>query len=227
MQQRYYDPQIGRFLSVDPVTANSGTGANFNRYWYANNNPYKFTDPDGRLGHVAIGGIVGGLIGGGIELYKQSRTGDYNTKNLLIETGKGAAVGALTAALPGSTSLTFGSSGAKAVVSVGNAVAVGGAGEVGAQVAKGESIDTGKAAVAGLANATGLVAGQAIAAPAKAISTTTVAGSAGVPVKSLSGRTFMVGATPSKATVSEAQQQVLQDTVGESAAALTQERLNK
>jgi RHS repeat-associated protein len=48
MQQRYYDPTIGRFLSVDPVTANSGTGGNFNRYWYANNNPYMFTDPDGR-----------------------------------------------------------------------------------------------------------------------------------------------------------------------------------
>ena len=48
MQQRYYDPAIGRFLSVDPVTANSGTGSNFNRYWYAHNNPYKFTDPDGR-----------------------------------------------------------------------------------------------------------------------------------------------------------------------------------
>ncbi|UHQ25284.1 RHS repeat-associated core domain-containing protein [Lysobacter sp. 5GHs7-4] len=48
MQQRYYDPTLGRFLSVDPVTANSGTGDNFNRYWYANNNPYTFTDPDGR-----------------------------------------------------------------------------------------------------------------------------------------------------------------------------------
>jgi len=48
MQQRYYDPSIGAFLSVDPVTANSGTGANFNRYWYANNSPYRFTDPDGR-----------------------------------------------------------------------------------------------------------------------------------------------------------------------------------
>jgi RHS repeat-associated protein len=49
MQQRYMDPGIGRFLSVDPVTADSGTGANFNRYWYANNNPYSFTDPDGRV----------------------------------------------------------------------------------------------------------------------------------------------------------------------------------
>lgn len=48
MQQRYYDQSIGRFLSVDPVTADSGTGANFNRYKYAANNPYRFIDPDGR-----------------------------------------------------------------------------------------------------------------------------------------------------------------------------------
>ena len=48
MQQRYYDPQIGRFLSVDPVTAYGNPVGAFNRYWYANNNPYKFTDPDGR-----------------------------------------------------------------------------------------------------------------------------------------------------------------------------------
>lgn len=48
MQQRYYDPGVGRFLSVDPVTADSVSGANFNRYWYANNNPYRFKDPDGR-----------------------------------------------------------------------------------------------------------------------------------------------------------------------------------
>ncbi|WP_454831480.1 RHS repeat domain-containing protein [Pseudoxanthomonas wuyuanensis] len=48
MQQRYYDPQLGVFLSVDPVTAYVKPGVNFNRYWYVSNNPYKFTDPDGR-----------------------------------------------------------------------------------------------------------------------------------------------------------------------------------
>ncbi|WP_164885180.1 RHS repeat domain-containing protein [Rubrivivax rivuli] len=48
MQQRYYDPLAGRFLSVDPVTTNSSTGSSFNRYNYAENNPYKFVDPDGR-----------------------------------------------------------------------------------------------------------------------------------------------------------------------------------
>jgi RHS repeat-associated protein len=53
MQQRYYDPQLGRFLSVDPVTPESSTGANFNRYWYANSNPYRYIDPDGRYGQGA------------------------------------------------------------------------------------------------------------------------------------------------------------------------------
>jgi len=46
MQQRYYDAETGRFLSVDPVGV-SNAGGNFNRYWYANNNPYTFVDPDG------------------------------------------------------------------------------------------------------------------------------------------------------------------------------------
>ncbi|MFC3657372.1 RHS repeat domain-containing protein [Xanthomonas hyacinthi] len=48
MQQRYYDSSIERFLSVDPVLADGNTGGNFNRYRYAANNPYRFTDPDGR-----------------------------------------------------------------------------------------------------------------------------------------------------------------------------------
>lgn len=41
MQQRYYDPAIGAFLSVDPVTAyGNGDWQFFNRYAYAFNNPY-------------------------------------------------------------------------------------------------------------------------------------------------------------------------------------------
>jgi RHS repeat-associated protein len=47
MQQRYFDPIAGVFLSVDPVAARS-MGDNFHRYWYANNNPYRYVDPDGR-----------------------------------------------------------------------------------------------------------------------------------------------------------------------------------
>jgi len=48
MQQRYYDPSLGVFLSVDPINGLQNPVAQFNRYRYANGNPYRFTDPDGR-----------------------------------------------------------------------------------------------------------------------------------------------------------------------------------
>ncbi|MCL1145356.1 hypothetical protein L2747_04905 [Shewanella marinintestina] len=45
MQARYYDPLIGRFYSNDPLSFRDVHS--FNRYAYANNNPYKYTDPTG------------------------------------------------------------------------------------------------------------------------------------------------------------------------------------
>jgi RHS repeat-associated protein len=56
MQQRYYDSEVGRFLSTDPVQADGG-GGSFNRYAYANDNPYRYTDPDGRDVTEFIGGL--------------------------------------------------------------------------------------------------------------------------------------------------------------------------
>jgi RHS repeat-associated protein len=47
-QQRFLDPNTGRFLSSDPSPVNTASAANFNRYAYGNNNPYKFIDPNGR-----------------------------------------------------------------------------------------------------------------------------------------------------------------------------------
>jgi RHS repeat-associated protein len=58
MQQRYYDQSIGRFLSIDPVSAEASTGEHFNRYWYADGNPYKYTDPDGRAVKAIAAAVV-------------------------------------------------------------------------------------------------------------------------------------------------------------------------
>ncbi len=47
MGARYYDPLIGRFMGVDPKGVDPENIYSFNRYAYANNNPYKYVDPDG------------------------------------------------------------------------------------------------------------------------------------------------------------------------------------
>jgi RHS repeat-associated protein len=46
-QGRVYDPSIARFVSPDPLTANSLSSQGFNRYTYANNSPLTFVDPTG------------------------------------------------------------------------------------------------------------------------------------------------------------------------------------
>jgi len=48
MGARYYDPVLGRFLGVDPEAVSPENLHSFNRYAYANNNPYRYIDPDGR-----------------------------------------------------------------------------------------------------------------------------------------------------------------------------------
>jgi RHS repeat-associated protein len=65
MGARHYDPLIGRFLSIDPSGFSESNPHSFNRYAYANNNPLKFTDPDGRFAQaIAVGGAI--LVGGAI-----------------------------------------------------------------------------------------------------------------------------------------------------------------
>ncbi|MEW6991932.1 RHS repeat-associated core domain-containing protein [Colwelliaceae bacterium 6441] len=59
MQARYYEPVIGRFYSNDPVGFRDVHS--FNRYAYANNNPYKYIDPDGR---ESLGVLIGNWLSG-------------------------------------------------------------------------------------------------------------------------------------------------------------------
>ncbi|RAJ70638.1 MULTISPECIES: RHS repeat-associated core domain-containing protein [unclassified Streptomyces] len=63
---REYDPQTGRFLSVDPLFTTDDP-AQHNAYQYANNNPVTFSDPTG-------------------EAYPECRSGQYN-----CSTGKSTA----------------------------------------------------------------------------------------------------------------------------------------
>jgi len=47
LRNRYYDPEIGRFVSADPSLGKLTDPQSFNPYAYANNNPINFIDPLG------------------------------------------------------------------------------------------------------------------------------------------------------------------------------------
>ena len=125
MGARYYDPVLGRFMGVDPVGVREDNIHSLNRYAYANNNPYKFTDPDGRdpisswkvAENVAADGMrkAGWVVEQGVEIVMKGRPGELDirgvadflaTKNgeLLIgevKDGKGAKLSAFQKAMFG------------------------------------------------------------------------------------------------------------------------------
>ncbi len=57
---RYYDPDLGRFLSPDPL---GFAGGDVNLYAYAGNNPLVASDPSGKCPTCIVGAIIGGVAG--------------------------------------------------------------------------------------------------------------------------------------------------------------------
>ena len=92
---RYYDPELGRFVSVDPIAFDSGEA---NLYRYAQNDPLHRTDPEGTAtlieyaGVFLTGAIIGGLADIGCRLVLKQQ---ITAQGLLlgIALGGGGAVG--------------------------------------------------------------------------------------------------------------------------------------
>lgn len=108
LQARFYDPQIGRFLAVDPITE---TQENQSVYQYGWNSPILRSDPNGNFPVITglIGAGVGALVGGGLEaglqLYNHGEIRNWNA------VGGAALQGGITggaAGLTGGTSLLTG-----------------------------------------------------------------------------------------------------------------------
>ncbi len=75
MQQRYYDPIGGRFLSPDPMAVDPGTAWNYNRYNYAAGNPYKYRDADGQAAETVWD--AASLAAGGAAFVGNVTVGNY------------------------------------------------------------------------------------------------------------------------------------------------------
>ncbi|MFE7506926.1 RHS repeat-associated core domain-containing protein [Promicromonospora sp. NPDC057488] len=74
---RYYDPVIGRFLSVDPQL-DAGTPAQFNAYVYSGNNPVTYSDPSGLSWLSNIGNGIkkaGSAVGGFVKKHQAAIIG--------------------------------------------------------------------------------------------------------------------------------------------------------
>ena len=92
--RRYYDPELGRFLTPDPLGHDGGS---FNLYAYGDGDPLNRTDPTGEfvLLAVAVGAGIGAVIGAGAEAWRQRDDPHFDAGKILKEAGKGAVVGAI------------------------------------------------------------------------------------------------------------------------------------
>ena len=126
---RYYNPQLGRFISADTIVGTPGDPQDLNRYTYAGNNPLLYTDPTGHFkfstflkavasgvaggaafyfsgGNPMVAGMVAGAVSGAM-------TG--KAKNVFF----GAVTGGLLGAYGGAASGAFGPAGAYSMLAAG------------------------------------------------------------------------------------------------------------
>jgi len=103
LRARQYDPDLGRFVSADPVLGSLAVPQTLNRYAYVVNNPLKYTDPSGEFINLiaaGIGALAGAIIGG---VACAASQGWSWSDQCWIAMGAGAAAGGLAG-------LTFGAS---------------------------------------------------------------------------------------------------------------------
>ncbi len=66
---RWYDPALGRFTGIDPAGVAVDNVYSFNRYMYANDNPYVYVDPDGELPILLLIPLIIKVVDAGITAY--------------------------------------------------------------------------------------------------------------------------------------------------------------
>lgn len=99
LQSRYYDPQIGRFISIDRyamLMCNPGNGTQYNLFAYCNNSPICFDDPTGE--GIVISVFLGAAVAGVtyyLEYYLNMRRWSWST--FIVIVGTGAIMGAVGA----------------------------------------------------------------------------------------------------------------------------------
>jgi RHS repeat-associated protein len=101
---RYFSPDLGRFLTPDPLGPEGGS---LNRYLIGDGDPVNRIDPTGEISltlatvlvAMAIGAAVGAVIGAGIELYRQRNEPETDWGQVGRAALIGGCIGAIGAAV--------------------------------------------------------------------------------------------------------------------------------
>src|ERR1041385_987164 len=80
MHARYYDPNLGRFLSVDSHRGHPERPQSWNRYAYTQNNPLKAIDPDGKETQLIVGNQTNSNLFGHLAIAINGRVYSYGTQ---------------------------------------------------------------------------------------------------------------------------------------------------
>ena len=106
LKTRFYDPEVGRFISADTVDYLAPNTVNgLNLYAYCNNNPVMNVDPSGHLvitfGSLLIAMLVGAVVGGAAGAVYGGVTASMSGQNVLAGTIIGFFGGAIMGAATG------------------------------------------------------------------------------------------------------------------------------
>ena len=104
LKTRYYDPEIGRFISPDSIDYQSPESINgLNLYAYCGNDPINMVDPNGHMPFICallILGTIGMIANVGSQLLTDLACGnEFKWENYLVAAGAGF-LGGLCYALP-------------------------------------------------------------------------------------------------------------------------------
>uniref|UniRef100_UPI00138AFBBD RHS repeat-associated core domain-containing protein n=1 Tax=Inquilinus limosus TaxID=171674 RepID=UPI00138AFBBD len=99
LNARYYDPEIGRFISPDwwdPALPGVGT----NRYAYSDNDPINKSDPEGHIAQAVWGAAFGAITSASLQSAEMALglRDKFSWRDLAIDTAIGAATAGASAA---------------------------------------------------------------------------------------------------------------------------------
>ena len=123
LKTRYYDPELGRFMTIDDISYLDPENINgLNLYAYCKNNPIKYADPNGTFVFTtallisicigaAIGAVTGAAISGAMYALEHGGTDSFSWQGFGAAVAGGAVSGFITGAVAGAMSIFGGSAG--------------------------------------------------------------------------------------------------------------------